>query len=52
MKFEQGYYTLKQIEDMIDIHGNGKTHIHCANQENNQLVITIDNNLRIKIRLA
>jgi hypothetical protein len=32
------------------IGGDGKVHILCANQENNQLVITT-NNLRIKIRL-
>lgn len=51
MKFEQGYYTLRQMEDMFNVHSDGKVHILEAHQENNQLVITTSNNLKFKIRI-
>jgi len=52
MKFNQGYYTLNQIEEMVNIHTNGLIHIVEVNQENDQLAITMSNSLRIKIRMT
>ncbi len=51
MKFEQGYYTLKQIEDMINVHSNGKVHIEYVLQKNNQLCVMTSNNLKILARM-
>jgi hypothetical protein len=51
MKFEQGHYTLSQMEDMIKIHSNGTIHIVDVWQEGKQLAILTSNNIRFKIRM-
>ena len=52
MKFTQGYYTIEQIKNLINIHSEGQVHITRVWQENKQLCILTSNNLRLKIRLV